>query len=355
MLGQEPPRPLPRQAPLGTAESAPGRPRGRLAAGLSVVGLVFLAGCASVADVTGTATQQDLVEMRGEIASARQAAQRARAEAETAAQRAVDARLRTQGAESERQLAALTRRLDTLATSVTELGARVDELSSRVEALGRQVRGGTPASTAAPRTATPLTPGPLGTPSPAPGAATATPAIPATPPASAPPVASAPPPPAAPSATAPTPPAGARPATNALQPQDIYQAAYIDFSKGSYALAMAGFREFLRRFPEHSLAGNAQYWIGESHFSLARGHANAGQADKATQELEQAVQEFRKVLANYPRGEKAPTSLYKEALALVELKQPALAQQRLEYLIASFPQAEETPLARERLTAIKGR
>jgi tol-pal system protein YbgF len=151
------------------------------------------------------------------------------------------------------------------------------------------------------------------------------------------------------------PPVGQRPTTNALQPQDIYQAAYIDFSKGSYALAMAGFREFLRRFPEHALAGNAQYWIGESHFSLARGHVNAGAGDKAVQELEQAVQEFRKVLANYPRGEKAPTALYKEALALLELKQPALAQQRLEYLVANFPQAEETPLARERLVAIKAR
>jgi TolA-binding protein len=316
---------------------------GRLVAGLSVVGLVFLTGCASVADVTGTATQQDLVEMRGEIAAARQAAQRARSDAETAAQRAVDARLRTQGAESERQLTALTRRLDTLATSVTELGTRVDELSSRVDALGRQVRAGPPPGTAAPRTATPLAPGPQGTPPPTPGATTALPTIPATPT-----------PPTAP-ATPPPPTAGTRPATNALQPQDIYQAAYIDFSKGSYALAMAGFREFLRRFPDHQLAGNAQYWIGESHFSMARGHANAGQADKATQELEQAVQEFRKVLANYPRGEKAPTSLYKEALALIELKQPGLAQQRLEYLIASFPQAEETPFARERLTAIKSR
>jgi tol-pal system protein YbgF len=154
-------------------------------------------------------------------------------------------------------------------------------------------------------------------------------------------------------ATAP-PTAGTRPATT-LQPQDIYQASYIDFSKGSYTLAMAGFREFLRRFPDHTLAGNAQYWIGESHFSLARSHTNAGQADKAAQELEQAVQEFRKVLASYPRGEKAPTALYKEALALLELNQPALAQQRLEYLVSNFPQAEETPLARERLAAIKTR
>jgi TolA-binding protein len=341
VLGQEPPRAFPRQSTLAPAESAPRRPRGRLGAGITAVGLVLLAGCASVADVTGTATQQDLVELRGEVAAAQQAAQRARSDAETAALRAVEARLRSQGGESERQLTALTRRLDGLTTSLTELSARVDELSARVDALGRQVRGGAPT---APRTATPALPGATPTPGGSPGLGT-------------------PPPPAAPAPGAPSPPstaspaqsAGARPSTNALQPQDIYQAAYIDFSKGSYALAMAGFREFLRRFPEHQLAGNAQYWIGESHFSLARAGSNAGQADKATQELEQAVQEFRKVVANYPRGEKAPTALYKEALALIELKQPALAQQRLEYLVANFPQAEETPMARERLAAIKTR
>ena len=63
--------------------------------------------------------------------------------------------------------------------------------------------------------------------------------------------------------------------------------------------------------------------------------------------------EFRKVLANYPRGEKVPTAVYKEALALIELKQPETAQQRLQYLVDNFPQAEEAPLARERLAALK--
>ena len=285
-----------------------------------------VAGCTSVADVTGTATQSDLMQLRGEVAAAQQAAQRARSDAETAALRAIDARLRTQTTENERELTALNRRLDGLATSLTELSARLEELSARTEALGRQVRGG-------PAAATP-------TPAPTPPPRTA---ATATPPPTAPPTAASPPP-AAP---------GARPATNGLQPQDIYQAAYIDFSKGSYALAMAGFREFLRRFPDHPLAGNAQYWIGEGYYSQARVAANAGQADRVAPELEQAVQEFRKVLANYPRSEKAPTALYKEALALLELKQPAIAQQRLEYLVANFPQAEETPLARERLATLK--
>jgi TolA-binding protein len=115
--------------------------------------------------------------------------------------------------------------------------------------------------------------------------------------------------------------------------QDLYQAAYIDFSKGSYPLAITGFREFLRRYPDHSLAGNAQYWIGEAQLGLARAQTNTGQADRAAPALEQAVQEFRKVVANYPRSGKAPAALYKEALTLIELKQPTVAQARLQYLV----------------------
>jgi tol-pal system protein YbgF len=135
----------------------------------------------------------------------------------------------------------------------------------------------------------------------------------------------------------------------------MYQAAYIDFSKGSYPLAIMGFREFLRRYPEHALGGNAQYWIGEAQLGVARSQTNAGQADRATPALEQAVQEFRKVVANYPRSAKAPAALYKEALTLIELKQPTVAQARLQYLVDNFPQAAEASLAREQLGTLKDR
>jgi len=78
--------------------------------------------------------------------------------------------------------------------------------------------------------------------------------------------------------------------------------------------------------------------------------------DMDTEEHRNAVlNEFRKVLANYPRSDKAPAALYKEALSLLELKDPTTAQARLQYLVDNFPQAEETPLARERLTALKER
>lgn len=298
-----------------------------------------------MAEVTGTATQTDLLQIRTDIASLRLATQQAKAQAESVAVQA-DARAREQAAENGRQATALNQRVEGLASTVTALSARLDQLTTRVEALARPApapRAATPpraahapaappAASAAPRTAAPATAAPAPAAPTTAAPATAGPA-PATPP---PAVASIP-----------------RATTGSLQPQDIYQAAYIDFSKGSYPLAIAGFREFVRRFPEHELADNAQYWIGEALVSQARAAANAGQDAQATDLLQQAVQEFRKVLANYPRGDKAPTALYKEALVLVELKQPQLAQTRLQYLIENFPQAEEAPLARERLAALK--
>jgi TolA-binding protein len=42
-------------------------------------------------------------------------------------------------------------------------------------------------------------------------------------------------------------------------------------------------------------------------------------------------------------------------MTLVELKQPAVAQARLQYLVDNFPQAAEAPLAREQLASMKDR
>jgi tol-pal system protein YbgF len=321
VLGEESPRELSRQASLGSRRRLPGR------GGFVLLLSLSLAGCAEVQEATGVATQQDLLQLRQDMVAAQQAAQRARVDTDGISAQ-IDKRVREHAGENDRQIAALTRQVDSLNDTLTSLSSRVDELGTRVEALNRQLRGTAPASGAAPAT-TPRSPAATSS---APSSGTST----TTPPG---PVAAVPP----------------RPTTGALQPQDIYQAAYIDFSKGSYSLAIAGFREFLRRYPDHELAGSAQYWIGEAYLSLARGFTDASQGDKASESLEQAVQEFKKVQANYPRADKVPTALYKEALALIDLKQPALAQARLQYLVDNFPRAEETSLARERLTGIKTR
>jgi TolA-binding protein len=221
----------------------------------------------------------------------------------------LDRRTREQSAEQGRQVASLSTRVDQLSTEVSRMAARVDELSQRVETLSREL---------AARPSGPVQGGPVQ------GGA-------------------APPAPSAP-----------RSSTGGPTPEQAYQAAYLDFSKGNYPLAIAGFREFVRRYPDSPLADQAQYWVGESLFSQARASQASGQTDKATRELEQAVQEFRRLALNYPRGERVPTAIYKEALALLELKQTRLAQTRLQYLLDNFPQSEEAPLAKERLATLGG-
>jgi TolA-binding protein len=405
--------------------AAGGHTTGLLAAALLV------SGCAGVTEFTGTASQQDVIQLRADVTQLQATVRQLRTPQVAAGP-----------VGSPQHSADLERQLQALSSNVNRLNARVDELTNRVEALNRQIRSAAPpgrsGAAASPAPAIPP-PTPLSSlppaPSPLPPAPPIRPAAPiAVPPAAAGPVAPAPPPPpartqtpiiiaptpgtspaasvprspapvavtpppaspviaatpspptarpsAAPPATppsppapafptvpaapaptpaaptaiiVPTPPATARPTTGAMQAQDLYQAAYIDFSKGNYPLAITGFKEFLRRHPDDELADNAQYWIGEAYLSLARGFGDGGQADKESQSLQQAVQEFRRVVADHPRGDKAPTALYKEALALIQLKQPQVAQSRLQYLVDNFPQAEETPLARERLAALKQR
>lgn len=268
-----------------------------------LIGLAGL-GASGCSDAT-SAMQQDVAQLRQDLNALTLSVHRGRGDTEAVLGQ-IDRRTREQSAEQGRQLTALSARVDTLTTELARVAARLDQLSQRVETLSREVSS---------------RPGAL-----APGAPTSpAPASPSTPRASGGPTA-----------------------------EQAYQAAYLDFSKGNYPLAIAGFREFVRRYPDAPLADQAQYWVGESLFSQARASLAAGQTDKATRELEQAVQEFRRVALNYPRGERAPTALYKEALALLELKQTKLAQARLQYLIDNFPQSEEAPLAKERLATIGG-
>ena len=311
MLGQEPAGALPREGPLIDTEfialsrsTAKGSLRLPFAAWtLLTVALTAASGCA---DVSGQALQQDVAQVRQDLNSLTLAVHRGRGDTETVVGQ-LDRRTREQGAESSKQSAALNARLDALSAEVARVSARVDELSQRVETLGRPA----PSGGAAP------------IPPPARSGAGPGPSVAAVPP----------------------------PARGGASAEESYQAAYLDFSKGLYPLAVSGFRDFLRRFPDSPLADSSQYWIGEAYFSMAR--ATASQPDKARENLEHAVQEFRKVVVAYPRGSKVPTALYKEALALVELKQTALAQARLQYLVEHFPQSEEAPLAKERLAGLK--
>ena len=49
-------------------------------------------------------------------------------------------------------------------------------------------------------------------------------------------------------------------------PDQLYSESQTAMRTGDYAGAERGFREFVARYPRHPLAGNAQYWLGETYY-----------------------------------------------------------------------------------------
>lgn len=119
-----------------------------------------------------------------------------------------------------------------------------------------------------------------------------------------------------------------------LNPEKLYKSAYLDLTKGNYDLAIVGFSDYLKYFPEADLTPNAQYWIGECYFVKG--------------DFTRAVVEFLKVLEKYPTSDKIPSTLYKLGLSYSELKENKTAKEYLDKLIKEYPQSQEAKLAKER-------
>lgn len=279
---------------------------GWLVAALGAVAL--LAGCVPEA---APLLREDLDRLRADLLRVAKEVQGGRS-AVIAEVQATDRRVVQGLTDLQRSVARLGSRLDDLGREVAQVQGRVDELRRRVDALALQFEVAEPPAAAG-------------------GAGRGGGTTP-------------------PGATA-----QQRPGNSGSQASDLYQTAYIDFTRGNYHLAIAAFREYIRLYPQTDLAEKAQYWIGESHFSLARTHQARGERDRAVQELERAVQEFRRLVVAYPRGDRVPTAIYKEALALVELAQPQLAEARLQFLVDQFPSTEEAAKAKDGLARLRRR
>lgn len=120
-----------------------------------------------------------------------------------------------------------------------------------------------------------------------------------------------------------------------VDPKQLYDAAYLDLTKGKYDLAITGFSNYLKYFPETEQADNAQYWLGECYY--------------AKKNYTKAAIEFHKVLENYATGDKIPSALYKLGLSLLEFKSVGQANKYFEELISKYPDTQEAKLAKEKL------
>jgi tol-pal system protein YbgF len=125
------------------------------------------------------------------------------------------------------------------------------------------------------------------------------------------------------------------PPVAAGNPRETYDAAYVDYQRGNYDLAVAGFRDFLQQSPNSDLADNASYWIGESLFSQ--------------QKYREAISQFDSVVTQYPRSDKVPGALLKKGFSYLNLNERAQGIVQLQYVVHEHPTSSEAALARQRL------
>jgi len=255
-------------------------------------------------------------------------------------------------------------RMDQLETQMRELTGRIEEVMHQVEQVRQRIEqingdlgvrtaqtpaGPGPVASAAPpagrpgsavaatrgRLPFPAAPGPLASPDEddgpvlPPGALAGPPTGPMggptpifgtlTPPGAAPPGRS---PELASAAPAARPPGGNLPGGSA---SEQYNYAFGLLKQANYPAAEEALKAFVEAHPKDPMAGNAQYWLGETYFTRNR--------------FMEAATTFAEAYKRYPKGSKAPDSLLKLGMSLGRANQKQNACVALAQLDHDFPHA----------------
>lgn len=119
----------------------------------------------------------------------------------------------------------------------------------------------------------------------------------------------------------------------------FYEAAQQQFRRGAYGTAREGFEDFLENYPNHELAPDAQFFLGESY----------AEAD----DRRRAMEEYRRVVELYPDSRRAPTALYKMGMIERERGNTSEARQLFQRVELGYPNSPEAELARDQLRRLR--
>ena len=122
-------------------------------------------------------------------------------------------------------------------------------------------------------------------------------------------------------------------------PEERYQIAYSMLQQFRTSDAEIAFRSFLETFPDHKLAINAHYWLGETYY--------------ARQMYADAAKTFFEAYSAHPEGEKAPDNFLKLGMSLMNMGETENAcavftdiSQRFPNLTGEIPSQAKMELSR---------
>lgn len=110
-------------------------------------------------------------------------------------------------------------------------------------------------------------------------------------------------------------------------PGALFQHAYNRLISRDFVNSQEAFRVFLELYPDHTRAGEAQYWLGESFYAQGS-YKNAGQ-------------QFAQGLSKYPQSPKAPETLLKLGMSFIALGETKAGCKSFSEMRSRFPSVEE--------------
>jgi len=125
------------------------------------------------------------------------------------------------------------------------------------------------------------------------------------------------------------------PPSTTAAPRELYSQAYADYARGNYDLAIQGFEDYLRQFPNTDFSDNAEYWIGECLFGKGK--------------YLEATDQWKKLFSDYPTSEKIPDAHYKRGIAYEKLGQRSKALLEYRFVVDHYPNSEAGRRARDKL------
>ncbi len=131
------------------------------------------------------------------------------------------------------------------------------------------------------------------------------------------------------------------PSAAGLSPRRMLEQSFADYTAGQYTLAIQGYEAFLRTFPTSDQADDAQFMIGESHFS-ARKDADA-------------VAAYNEVITRYPAGNATPDAYYKRGLVMERMGNADGARESWQQVVKVFPETDAGRLAKQGLDRLAAR
>jgi tol-pal system protein YbgF len=140
-------------------------------------------------------------------------------------------------------------------------------------------------------------------------------------------------PPPAPPAPKPAPPPGRE-----VSAEKLYATAMTSFRAEEHGQAVLEFTELIDKFPKHTLAANAQYWIGEAYYRQ--------------RDFNQALSEFQKVPDLYPQSTQVAEALLKIGMCYRALHDVPRARETWEQVVRSHPKTDAATQARALLASL---